>query len=96
LARRAQFQRNLSQPCRASNRLARLAAAKLLGWSETPVTVVDLDSVARREFAENVHRKNFAPSELVVIGAEVERIERESAGAVAANDPNNEEEACAH
>jgi hypothetical protein len=41
--------------------------------------------------------KIFTPSELVAIGAEVERIERESAKArMAANDPNNEEKACAH
>jgi hypothetical protein len=53
----------------------RLAAASCLAgptWS-------NLDSVARGELAENVHRKNLTPGELVAIGAEVERIERESA-----------------
>ena len=61
----------------------RLAVASCLAgptWS-------NLDSVARGEFAENVHRKNFTPEELVAIGAEVERMERES---------GNEEEACAY
>jgi ParB/RepB/Spo0J family partition protein len=37
----------------------RLAAARLLGWAEIPVTVVDLDSVARGEYAENAHRKDL-------------------------------------
>ena len=49
----------------------------MLGWTETTVTVVDLDSVVHVEFAENVHRKNFTLSELAAISAEVERIERE-------------------
>jgi len=31
----------------------RLRAAKLLGWTAIPVTVVDLDAVVRGEFAEN-------------------------------------------
>ena len=31
----------------------RLRAAKLLGWTAFPVTVVDLDAVVRGEFAEN-------------------------------------------
>ena len=59
----------------------RIAAFKALGRGEIPVTVVDLDSAARGEFAENVCRKDFTPSELVAIGAEVERIEREDAKA---------------
>jgi N6-adenosine-specific RNA methylase IME4 len=57
----------------------RLAAAMALGWTEIPVHVVDIDQVIRGEFAENVHRKDFTPSELVAIGQEVERIERERA-----------------
>ena len=68
----------------------RLPAASCLAgptWS-------NLDSVARGEFAENVHRKNFTPGELVAIGAEVERIERESADG--RQRPHNEEEACAY
>ena len=35
----------------------RLRAAKLLGWTEIPVTVVDLDDVVRGEFAENASAK---------------------------------------
>src|SRR5262245_47690428 len=57
----------------------RLAAAKALGWTTIPVHIVDLDEIARGEFAENVHRKDFTPSELVAIGEEVARIERERA-----------------
>jgi hypothetical protein len=57
----------------------RFLAAKLLGWTEIPVNVVDLDSVVRGEFAENACRKDFTPSELVAIGKEVERTERERA-----------------
>jgi N6-adenosine-specific RNA methylase IME4 len=57
----------------------RLRAAGMLGWTRIPVTVVDLDSVVRGEFAENAHRKDFTPSELVAIGAEVERVERNRA-----------------
>ena len=59
----------------------RLAAAKALGWTDIPVNVVDLDAVVRGEFAENTCREDFAPSALVAIGAEVERIERERAKA---------------
>jgi hypothetical protein len=57
----------------------RFLAAKLLGWTEIPVNVVDLDSVVRGEFAENACRKDFTPSELVAICKEVERTERERA-----------------
>ena len=59
----------------------RVAACKLLGWTDVRVNVVDLESVVSGEFAENVHRKNFTPSELVAIGADVERVERERAKA---------------
>jgi ParB family chromosome partitioning protein len=45
----------------------RLAACKHLGWQEIPVTVVHIDRIARGEFAENVHRKNFLPSEIDAI-----------------------------
>jgi N6-adenosine-specific RNA methylase IME4 len=57
----------------------RLRAAELLGWKEIRINVVDLDAIARGEFAENACRKDFTPSELVAIGAEVERIERKRA-----------------
>jgi N6-adenosine-specific RNA methylase IME4 len=45
----------------------RLAAAKLLGWKEIPVTEVDLDDIVRGEFAENSQRKDFLPSEIEAI-----------------------------
>ena len=45
----------------------RLRAAKALGWTEIPVTVVKLDQIVRGEFAENSHRKNFTPSEIDAI-----------------------------
>jgi len=57
----------------------RLAACKLLGWTHVPVNVVDLDQIVRGEFAENAHRKDFTPSELVAIGEEIECLERERA-----------------
>ena len=57
----------------------RLAAARRLGWCEIPVNVVDLDAVVRGEYAENTFRKDFTPSELVAIAAEVEQVERERA-----------------
>lgn len=57
----------------------RLAACAALGWSKIPVTVVDLAEVARGEFAENVHRKKFTPSEMVAIAKALEEWEREAA-----------------
>jgi hypothetical protein len=40
----------------------RLRAAESLGWTEIPVTIIDLDSVVRGEFAENTCRKDFTES----------------------------------
>ena len=57
----------------------RIEACRRLGWSAVPVHVVDIDAIARGEFAENAHRKDFAPSELVAIAATVEQRERELA-----------------
>jgi ParB/RepB/Spo0J family partition protein len=45
----------------------RLHAAKSLGWTEIAVTVVDLNEIARGEFAENAVRKDFTLSEAVAI-----------------------------
>ena len=45
----------------------RLHAAKTLGWTSIPVTIVDLDAVVRGEFAENVYRQDFTLSESVAI-----------------------------
>jgi len=57
----------------------RIAAAKLLGWTEIPATVVDLESIIRGEQAENVYRKDFTPSEAVAIGRALEPMERAAA-----------------
>ena len=57
----------------------RLKACGQLGWSSVPVHVVDIDAIARGELAENEHRKNFTPSELVAIAETVEQRERELA-----------------
>jgi hypothetical protein len=57
----------------------RIAAFKLLGRTEIPVHVVDIDAVVRGEFAANVCRKPFTPSELVAITKAVEERERELA-----------------
>ena len=57
----------------------RLRAAERLGWSDVPVTVVDVDEIVRGEVAENTHRKDLTPSELVAVAQEVERREREEA-----------------
>jgi N6-adenosine-specific RNA methylase IME4 len=57
----------------------RIEACRRLGLSAVPVHVVDIDAISRGEFAENAHRKDFAPSELVAIAATVEQRERELA-----------------
>jgi len=57
----------------------RLLAAKLLGWSEIPVTVINLDAVVKGEFAENQFRKDFTLSEAVAIKRALEPIERAAA-----------------
>jgi ParB/RepB/Spo0J family partition protein len=71
----------------------RLRAAKLLGWTEIPVTIVDLDAVVRGEFAENTHRKNFTLSEAVAIKRALEPIERAAAKARMASPENFSEQA---
>jgi N6-adenosine-specific RNA methylase IME4 len=57
----------------------RLRAAQALGWSEIPVTVVDLDSVVRGEYAENSFRQNFTLSEAVAIKRALEPLEKAAA-----------------
>ena len=57
----------------------RLAACKSLGWKEIPIHIVDLDQIVRGEYAENGHRKDFAPSEIDSIRRAVEPIERATA-----------------
>jgi ParB/RepB/Spo0J family partition protein len=57
----------------------RLAACKKLGWENIPVRVVDLEQIARGEFAENAYRKGFLPSESYEIWRALEPIERAAA-----------------
>lgn len=57
----------------------RIQAAKLLGWTKIPVTVIDLDAVVRGEFAENTFRKSFTLSEAVAIKRALEPLERAEA-----------------
>jgi N6-adenosine-specific RNA methylase IME4 len=57
----------------------RLRAAERLGWETIRVTVVDLDEIARGEFAENAVRKDFTLSEAVAIKRALEPIERGAA-----------------
>ncbi|HEY1168909.1 MAG TPA: MT-A70 family methyltransferase [Candidatus Limnocylindrales bacterium] len=45
----------------------RLAAAVLLGWTEIPVTVVNLEDVLRAEVDENIVRRDLTPSEAVAV-----------------------------
>src|ERR1051325_9043372 len=45
----------------------RLRAAQRLGWTEVPVSIVDIDIIARGELAENANRKDFLPSEIDAI-----------------------------
>jgi ParB-like chromosome segregation protein Spo0J len=54
----------------------RLAACKKLGWKNIPVRVVDLEQIARGEFAENAYRKAFLPSEIYEIWRALEPIAR--------------------
>jgi ParB/RepB/Spo0J family partition protein len=57
----------------------RVRAAQLLGWKTIPVTVVDLDEIARGEFAENAVRKDFTLSEAVAIKRALEPLEKAAA-----------------
>jgi N6-adenosine-specific RNA methylase IME4/ParB-like chromosome segregation protein Spo0J len=57
----------------------RLKACKALGWDKVPVTVIDIDKIARGEFAENHFRKAFTPSEAADIADALEPLERELA-----------------
>jgi N6-adenosine-specific RNA methylase IME4 len=57
----------------------RLAACRRLGWKRIPVTVIDLDKIVRGEFAENIHRKEFLPSEIDAIRRVLEPVEKAAA-----------------
>jgi ParB/RepB/Spo0J family partition protein len=57
----------------------RLAACRLLEWTDIPVTVVDLTEIVQGEFAENANRKNFLPSEIEAIRRAMEPMEKAAA-----------------
>lgn len=57
----------------------RLEACKALGWKTIPIHVVSLKEIARGEHDENVHRKDFLPTELVAIRRALEPEERKAA-----------------
>src|SRR5271163_2769512 len=57
----------------------RLEACRLLGWTEIPVTVVDLLQAARGEAHENLVRKDLLPSEIVALKRAIEPFERRAA-----------------
>jgi N6-adenosine-specific RNA methylase IME4 len=59
----------------------RLEACRLLGWTEVPVTVVDLYQAARGEAHENFARKDLLPSEIVALKRAIEPLERREARA---------------
>jgi N6-adenosine-specific RNA methylase IME4 len=65
----------------------RLAALRLLGWTDTPVTVVDLADILRGEHDENFVRLDFSPSEAVDIGRAVEDEVRTPVGRPSAETP---------
>jgi ParB-like chromosome segregation protein Spo0J len=57
----------------------RIAAFRQLGRTEIPVHVVPIEDIVHGEFAENVDRDDFTPSEMVAIGRAVEPLLREQA-----------------
>lgn len=57
----------------------RLEACRKIGWADVPVTVVDLAEVVRGEFAENMVRKAFTPTEEVAIYRAMAPEEKEAA-----------------
>jgi hypothetical protein len=58
----------------------RLEAARLLGWPTIPAHIVDLKNIVEGELAENVHRKEFLPSELWAIAQKVKEIVKTPVG----------------
>jgi ParB-like nuclease domain/DNA methylase len=50
----------------------RLRACQRLGWTEIPVRTVEIEQIVRGEAAENLARKDFAPSEAVAIKRAIE------------------------
>jgi hypothetical protein len=52
----------------------RLEACRVLGWTEVPVTVVNLDEIVRGEWSENRYRKDFLPTEIDAIRRAMEPV----------------------
>ena len=59
----------------------RIEAVKVLGWSEVPVTQIDVADLLSAERDENEQRKGFSPTEAVEIGRMIEEQERPKAAA---------------
>ena len=59
----------------------RLAACRLLGWEDVPVSIVSLDDIVRGENDENAIRKDFLPSEIDSIRRALEPKQKEAAKA---------------
>ena len=57
----------------------RIEAARLNGWTEIAVTVVDVDDLLSAERDENAERKDFTPSEAAAIAYMIEEKERPKA-----------------
>jgi hypothetical protein len=57
----------------------RIRACLSLGRTSIQATVIDLDRASRGEYAENVYRKAFTPSEWATIADAIEPVEREKA-----------------
>jgi len=57
----------------------RLEACRQLGWTDIPVTVVDLYEAASGEAHENFVRKDLLPSEIVALKRAIEPLERKAA-----------------
>lgn len=57
----------------------RIQAVESLGWTEVPVTIVNLDAVIRGEFAENIQRKDFTYAEAVAVKRALEPLEKAAA-----------------
>jgi len=57
----------------------RLGACQLLGWTDVPVTVVDLLQAACGEAHENFIRKDLLPSEIVALKRAIDPMERRDA-----------------
>lgn len=57
----------------------RLEACKLLKWRRVPTRVVNLKKMVEGEYAENIYRKDFTPTEKVAIMQAVRPVEREAA-----------------